>query len=610
MTFDHPQGLWLLALGVPILAFHFYRGRLRKMPVPTLLFWEQVLVEEERRTALRRLRHWASLLLNLAALFALTSAVAGPEVPGVTRPRGRYAVVIDNGPRMGAIEADGRTRLAAAVDRAREFIRSLGHGDRVAVHDLSGMRAPFTADLGDAAARISAPGAAPRGDLRDRVRAAQAAGGDVTVVLITDAPPAGLDDLLAAGRLRVARVGAPAANSGWVAGVPVRRAGEKSVTLALAAASFADRPVEREAVLHFNGKEIAREKVALEPGARREIEWVLHPSKYPGERIEEGGLARVVLEPPDGFPADDQASFVVPPLLPPAVIVFHPGSPGELLMPALEALRAYGIVHQDILHAPVERFGAMRGKLGEGWVVIFDRVAPPAFPDRGGILILGAPGGKVVERPTISGWDREAPPNRLVDYGGLLLRRSRILAGDPLIQAVEGPVAAWSARGGRAVVETGFAFEDADQRPPILMMLFNAIEWMAWRGTRAFRTEYRAGEPIRPDRPVWLDDGELLFEHASGRADRAEVRRGWPRAAPAAEPGFVRIGAAGRAEWTAVNLFDPEESDLRERPEPAAVPGLPPPAPWHARIPYAVLAAAAVLALLLVEWWLFHRGWI
>jgi hypothetical protein len=72
----------------------------------------------------------------------------------------------------------------------------------------------------------------------------------------------------------------------------------------------------------------------------------------------------------------------------------------------------------------------------------------------------------------------------------------------------------------------------------------------------------------------------------------------------------VRIGAAGRAEWTAVNLFDPEESDLRERPEPAAVPGLPPPAPWHARIPYAVLAAAAVLALLLVEWWLFHRGWI
>jgi hypothetical protein len=38
------------------------------MPVPTLLFWEQVLVEEERRTALKKLRYYASLLLNLAAV--------------------------------------------------------------------------------------------------------------------------------------------------------------------------------------------------------------------------------------------------------------------------------------------------------------------------------------------------------------------------------------------------------------------------------------------------------------------------------------------------------------------------------------------------------------
>ncbi len=610
MSFDNPAGLWLLALGLPILAFHFYKGRLRRMPVPTLLFWEQALVEEERRTALRRLRHWASLLLNLAALLVLTSAVAGPEVKGVTRPKARYAVLIDNGPRMGALEADGRTRLAAAVDLARAFIRSLGHGDRVSVHDLAGMRMPFTADLEEAAGRIPPLGPAPRGDFRDRVLAALAAGEDVTGVLFTDAPPAGVEDLLAAGRLRVARVGAPAANSGWTAGVPVRRAGEKRVTLALTAASFADRALERDAVLFFNGKELAREKLALEPGARREKEWVLEPSRFPGERIEEGGLARVVLEPPDSFPADDAASFVVPPLLPPAVIVFHPGAPGELLMLALDSLRAYGIVHQDILHAPVERFGAMRGRLGEGWIVVFDRVAPPAAPPRGGALVLGAPGGKVVERPAIAGWDREAPPNRLVEYGSLHLRRSRILEGEPLIQAVEGPVAVWSARGGRAVVETGFAFEDADQRPPILMMLFNFVEWAAWRGTRAFRTEYRAGEPLRPERAVWTDDGDLLIEHASGRSDRVSVRQGWPDGAPPAEQGFVRIGAGGREEWAAVNLFDPEESDLRERPEPPALPGPPPPAPWHAKIPYAVLAAAIVLALLFVEWGLFHRGWI
>ena len=68
MSFENPQGLWLLALGVPIVVFHFYKGRIRRLEVPSLLFWEQVIVEEERRTALRKLRHVASLLLNLAAL--------------------------------------------------------------------------------------------------------------------------------------------------------------------------------------------------------------------------------------------------------------------------------------------------------------------------------------------------------------------------------------------------------------------------------------------------------------------------------------------------------------------------------------------------------------
>ena len=102
MNFDNPSGLWLLSLGVPILAFHFYKGRIRKMPVPMLLFWEQVIVEEERRTALKRLRHWASLLVVLAALVLLTSAVSGPNVKGFTRPRMRYALLLDNTPGMAA----------------------------------------------------------------------------------------------------------------------------------------------------------------------------------------------------------------------------------------------------------------------------------------------------------------------------------------------------------------------------------------------------------------------------------------------------------------------------------------------------------------------------
>jgi len=147
MTFEHPEGLWLLTLGVPILAFHFYKGRIRKMPVPMLLFWEQVIVEEERQSAFKRIRHWASLLITLSALVLLTSAVSLPSVKGFTRIDARYALLLDNSPAMAAVEAGGRTRAELAVDRARAFVGSLAYGDQASVADLSGARIPFTSDL-------------------------------------------------------------------------------------------------------------------------------------------------------------------------------------------------------------------------------------------------------------------------------------------------------------------------------------------------------------------------------------------------------------------------------------------------------------------------------
>jgi hypothetical protein len=613
MTFDNPQGLWLLTLAVPILVFHFYKGRIRKMAVPMLLFWEQVIVEEERKTALKRLRHWASLLVALTALVVLTSAVSAPNVKGLTRPKQRYALLLDNTPSMAAVEPDGRTRARAAIDRAREFLDTLAYGDQVSVLDLSGSRTPFTSDLDAVRAQLSAPRPGPRGAERDRIGAALAAGDDVVSVLFTDRPPAGVEEWLADGRLRIVRVGTPRDNAGWVSGLLSRRPGEKRVTLSLKAESFSASKVEREELLSLNGKALARRKLELEPGVPVEREWVLDPAKYPGSRLEEGGLVEVALEPADSFHLDDTASFVVPPLLPPSLVVVHPGAPSERLMHAVETLRSGGLIAQNPGVVPVERYAALRSRLGEGWIVIFDRVAPAALPERGATLIIGAPGPGAVEKPSVIDWDREAPPNHRVDYAGLHFRRSRILSGEPLLRSIDGPLATWSSRGGRASVELGFPIEleetDIAARPTFLMMLINFAEWASYRGLRAFPTEFAMGQPIRAERPLWFDEGEITFAQGD-RAERAAVRRGVASSSPPADPGFIRMSAAGRTEWSAVNLFDAAESDLRELAAGPAGAPLPPPAPWFAKIPYAFLAVAAVLALLVLEWVLYHRGLI
>jgi len=608
MSFEHPEGLWLLTLGIPILAFHFYKGRIRKMPVPMLLFWEQVIVEEERQSALKRIRHWASLAITLCAVTLLTSAVSLPNVKGFTRIKARYALLLDNSPAMAAVESGGRSRAELAVDLARAFLGTLAYGDQASVTDLSGARIPLTSDLQGLAGRLAVPKPGSRWTVRDLVVQAQAADEDVIAILFTDRPPRGVDDLLRNGRLRVVRVGIPRDNAGWVAGLASRRPGEKSVTLLLKAQTFSKASVEREEVLSLNGAPLARRRVTLTPGAPVQLEWVLDPATFPGSRLEEGGSVEVALEPPDAFPVDDVASFVLPPLVPPPVIVFHAGKASDLLMHALETLQSGGLIGRMSV-APADRYPALRSKLGEGWIVIFDRVAPVPPPDRGGVLVLGAPGPGGVEKPIVVDWAREAPPNRRIDYAGLSIRKSRILEGEALVRSLEGALATWSSRGGRAAVEIGFALEDSDiaARPTFLLLLINFVDWASWRGLRSFRTEYAMGEPLRAERRLWIEDGELTFAQGE-RAERISVVHGGAQSSPSTGPGFVRLSAAGRTEWAAVNLFDAEQSDFREQEQTVAGSPLPEPAPWHAKVPYALLAVSGVLALLLSEWLLYHRG--
>jgi hypothetical protein len=263
----------------------------------------------------------------------------------------------------------------------------------------------------------------------------------------------------------------------------------------------------------------------------------------------------------------------------------------------------------DVNAAPAGRLAELRGRLGEGMLVIFDRLAPPAPPIEAAVLVLGGPGEGAVERPSVVDWNRDAPPARSADFGGLQLRRSRVLDGPPLIRALEGTVATWTSRGGAALTELGFSLEDSDLalRPAFLTLLFNLADWGAWRGLRAFPPQAAAGAPLRAERPLWIETGELAVEQGL-RSERVAVRNGRLDGAPVAGAGFLVARARGREEWIAANLFDPAESDLRRDAAPASAP--PPPAPWHARVPVAVPAILLVLALVVLEAWLFWKGLI
>ena len=131
--FANPSGWWWAALAIPIALLYVLKIRLRRQPVSTLLFWDQIFDEKKPRSWWQRLRHLLSLLLQLAFLMLLVSALVDPLWSWQKKRQRRIALIVDNSASMQATEGENSTRLAAAKRAANALVRSLRSGDRMAV---------------------------------------------------------------------------------------------------------------------------------------------------------------------------------------------------------------------------------------------------------------------------------------------------------------------------------------------------------------------------------------------------------------------------------------------------------------------------------------------
>jgi len=133
MTFLNPTALLGTLLALPIVVFYLLKTRPRRVPVSTVMFWQQVFEEKKTRTLWRQLRHLVSLLLQLLWLSLLLVAVADPVFTSQARQPRRVVLVIDTSASMQATESDGRTRMDAAKEVMSDLIASLRAADEMAI---------------------------------------------------------------------------------------------------------------------------------------------------------------------------------------------------------------------------------------------------------------------------------------------------------------------------------------------------------------------------------------------------------------------------------------------------------------------------------------------
>src|SRR5581483_7136181 len=104
MNLANPMGLIWASLAIPIVIFYILKIRLRRVPVSTVLFWEQIFEEKRPRSLWERLRHIVSLLVQLAFLILLVLALAEPFFSWEARQARRLVLVVDNSASMNATD--------------------------------------------------------------------------------------------------------------------------------------------------------------------------------------------------------------------------------------------------------------------------------------------------------------------------------------------------------------------------------------------------------------------------------------------------------------------------------------------------------------------------
>ena len=633
LAFGNLAAAALAALAVPVIVFYFLKLRRPRAEVPSLALWRRVVNDRRVNSPFQKFRRNLLLLLQLLLLAALTFAAMQPFLNAGAGQAEYRVLLIDTSASMAAADAAGRTRLDLAKDRAGEIVDDLRAGQRVAVVAFDADARPLTEFTDNprvlSAALDSLRTADVESDLGDALRVAGALARTVPVaeaILLTDGnlPPA--DDVDLAFPVNYQRLPPAGPNVGIVA-LNARRSGAATgdpdagwdLFVKLAAGAPGGAVVE----LYGEGGPDGGEPLATESvGFARADESPRLVFGVPADGPREVTIV-VRAEGTDSLPADDAASLTLPPPRP--LTVFCP--------PRMDLIRrglavdpdAVSLYPRDGAAGPpsfdlafTDAAGTADDPAPEATVRVFVGVVPP---DLSGLLDTSVGYAEVVD------WRRTSPALEHVQLQEVqITEEPKFLPqadGDPadtadleelgyetLIDARTGPLLLRRRAGER--VDYHLLFDPATSTLPYRVAFPIFLQNLAREATRAASlSEVRAertgplpavavGEPNAEatvagpggTRTVRADGGGTVAAVPADAAGRYVVSAGGEEVAAFSvallSPLETSLAAVETLEFNEVRVAAAEETVATDRPL------------WH-------WFAGGAFALLLVEWWAFHR---
>lgn len=654
MNLVHPAALALGALALPIIGFYILKIRLRRVPVSTLLFWEQIFEEKKPRSLWQQLRHWISLLLQLAFLAFLVLALADPIFRWQQAQARRLVLVVDNSASMNATDVLP-TRLESAREEARRQIEGLRLGDELAVI-AAGPQPRVVCGMTDHQRTLrEAVDMIPPCDGPTRVTEAVElarrllSGSDKTrkAIVLTDACFEGAAELAKRDDVELIAVGGKDTPNVAITRLQARRSLIDPIgyEILVEVANYSKEPVSCRLELDLEDDPIDVVPLTLEPGK---------PVVQMFEKTSaEGGRLRARIDRSDALPADNTAWAILPRRSRQKVVLVTRGN--VFLEKVFEAIP---LVDLEVLKVedgqPVP--GPKPSSSGQEAqaIVVYHRSLPTSLPL--GQVVVIEPGrsdaswdvGEVLHNPIVAKQDRESSLMAHIRLDNVLMPEARKLtlkgpahvlaesaSGDPLYAIID---RAGTDRSNKvAVLTVDLDKSDLPLQTVFPIMMTNLLNW--YSGTKGeLRESLTTGSVATVDVPVGSDPAaarSVVLRAPDGSERTIPVPAGSTKAAVGpldrcgvwmvkvgevvSPPGDSRsstttpasIPAAAIGEVLAqlpCNLADRRESDLRpadglpERPSHLAA-GLAVRPIW-----YYLLASAWILTCW--EWFLYQRRWI
>ena len=619
MSLISPLNLLFAGLLGAIVLLYMLRLKRRERVVPSNLLWQSAIRDLQANSPWQRLRSSLLMWLQLAFLALAVFALARPAIKVLASGGQTVAIVLDGSASMGATDV-APSRFDDARSRAAKLINGLASSDSGTVL-LAGARtrvlAPLTAEKNSLKRALDNAGQTDTSsDLRESIVLAASLLKDKKnpqIYVFSDGAAPALGDLdVGKVGLQFVKVGNSSDNLAITA-MDARRdyGGSNNAQVFATVSNFGDAPKSIDLELSRDGNLLSVRPMKI-PAAQ-----VKNGVRDPGTASElfddlnfDSGLFSARFDAKDALSSDNVAwaNLDAPRQLSVLLTSDNPFLERALnldpnvkvFVGAPPAGRTFDVVVCD---------GSVPPNLPDANQLLFDAITPLAPVEKIGIA----------QQPSVADYDRQNPVTRYAPWNDIRFVQSVAVKlkpwGQAVVEAERTPLIVAGEQGGKRVVWCGFDLRDTDLPLRVAFPIFitNSLRWLtAPRGLDS----NNEGATLRTNGAVPLFAPENVKQiEISGPGGFKTTIPNRGDGAPVSFDGAARVGqyAATGNGWKqnfAVSLLDKSESDITPRDALKIGETKQVAAENNARANKELWGTiiVAALALLGLEWWVFHRG--